>query len=593
MQALPWEAYYVVAVIATMVVFLVRYEARPDVVFLAGLGAVLVGGVISPQQAFAGFANEAVFTVGALFVVAAGVQRTEALGFLDRFLFARSSNLRRALPQFMLPTAVLSAFLNNTPIVAMFIPRVQAWAEKVGIPSSKLLIPLSFASIAGGTVTLVGTSTNVVVAGLVSDAGLPPLQLFDVTWAGLSVLVVVVLFFALGGHRLLPDYGAERTAPESGLRGSLFELKVADTSRLAGLTIEEAGLRALEEAYVAHVRRDGKMVPITPDEVLQPGDVLTFTGDVTMLEELLRRDGLERPVPAIDTPGDRTLPLYEAVVADSSELVGKTLKEADFRNVYGGVVLAINRRGEQLSSSLGRTPIRAGDLLLIEARNGFDARWNASREEFYLVAARRPEQKKPLSKKAPLAFAVLAAMLVAFASGLVPLATAAFAAALVMIATGCVQVTEARAAVNLQVLVVIGAALGLASAIGVTGLAEAFAVGLVGAVPDGQLFLMLLAVYLVTNFLTEFFTNNAAAALMVPIALATATQAGADHLPFVITVAIAASASFITPIGYQTNLMVMSPGGYRFVDYAKVGLPLGLVVMLAAVTTIYTAFIGW
>ncbi len=591
MAELPWEAYFTIGVIVMVVVAMLREWMRPEVAFLSGLGAVLLPGIITPAQAFAGFSNPAVITVGSLFVVAAGVQRTGAINFIDRLIFSSSTRLFRVLPRLMGPTSAFSAFLNNTPIVAMLTPRVQQWCEDNQVPSSKLLIPLSYASIVGGTITLIGTSTNIVVAGLLIDADLPSLQMFDLAWVGIPITIVVFLYFTLGGHRLLPDHGTTQPTARAAFSESLFEVEVARDSPLIGKTLEEAGLRALKDAYVVHLRRDGRVIPGSPGELLQPGDALTVSGKISMLYELLQREGLRPPLQTvIEDPSER-IPVFEAVVAESAEFIGRTLKEVDFRERYGGVVLAIQRRGERLEGPLGRIPIKPGDLLIIEAKEGFDDRWNANRETFYLVAPRHTGRPRSTPRKAPMALGILGLMVLAFATGIVPLVTAAFVAALLTIATGCLDIMGARESIDVQVLIVIAAALGLGKAISETGVAEAFAHGMVNVTADGGIVLVLVGVYLVTNVLTELITNNAAAALMVPIAIATAAELGIAPTSLAIVVAIAASASFISPIGYQTNLMVMGPGSYRFIDYFKVGAPVTLLVMATAVTAIYFVWI--
>lgn len=589
MAAVPWDAAITIVVLMIVVLAMLRDWLRVEMAFLGGLGAVLFAGIITPEQAFAGFSNPAVLTVGSLFVVAAGVQKTGALSFIDPIIFSHHRSLYAVLPRLMAPTSIFSAFLNNTPIVAMLTPRVQEWAERHDVAASKLLIPLSYASIVGGTITLVGTSTNIVVAGLLIDADVSALQMFDLAWVGIPITLVVLIYFVAGGHRLLPDHGSTQPTAQAAFRDSLFEVEVAFESRLVGSTLEEAGLRALEDAYIVHIRRDGRLIPASPDVLLQAGDALTVSGKISMLYQLLQREGLRPPHQAVEETEER-LPVFEAVVAESAAFVGKTLKEVNFRERYGGVVLAIQRQDERLEGPLGRIPIKAGDLLIVEAREGFDDRWNANRSVFYLVAPRRAPRPEPTPRKAPLALTILSAMIVAFATGVIPLVTAAFVAALLMLASGAITVSDARESIDVPVLIVIASALGLGSALEATGVAASVAHGIVTVTAAGGLFYVLLGLYVVTNILTELITNNAAAALMVPIALAAAAELGVDPIAFAVIVAIAASASFISPIGYQTNLMVMGPGGYRFVDYFKVGLPVALLVMA---TTVAVVFMVW
>ncbi len=569
---------------------------RPDLVLLSGLSVLLVSGVVSPDQAFAGFSNAAVLTVGALYVVAGGVQHTDALSELDRVLFADTTRLGPVLARFMVPTSVLSGLLNNTPIVAMLTPRLQEWADAQNIPASKLMIPLSYAAITGGMMTLIGTSTNLIVAGLMEAEGYEPLSLFDVTWVGVPAALVVIAYFVLGGHRLLPDRGTSAPAAERRLGQNMFEVTVTAPSPIVGQTVAEAGLRDLGDAYLTHVRRGTEVLQGRPGRPLEQGDVLAFNGSLAARERLLERPGLSRTLPAPDGAHDdparyETLPLYEAVIAESSNLVGTTLGEANFREQYQGVVLGIQRQDEPVTSPVGTTELQAGDLLIVEAPDDFEERWSSgSREEFYLVAPRdgrarqggspeHDDEETDRSGRAPIALGLTGAMVLAAATGLAPIVTAAVLAALLMILAGCIRPAEAQRALNVQVLVVIAAALGVGKAIETTGLATAAAQGVLSvAEPFGPV-VVLVALYLLTNLLTEIITNNAAAVLMLPVAMAAASSLGAPPVAFGVLVAVAASASFLTPIGYQTNLMVMAPGGYRFSDYARVGWPVTLLVM--------------
>ncbi len=598
------DAWITVGVVVGVVGALVSDIGRPDLVMLGGLATLLVFGVVTPEQAFAGFSNSAVLTVGALYIVAGGVQHTNALSRLDRVLFASSSRLGEILARFMVPTALLSGLLNNTPIVAMLTPRLQSWADEQGIPTSKLMIPLSYAAITGGMMTLVGTSTNLIVAGLMEAEGYEPLHLFDVTWIGVPAALAVVAYFVLGGHRLLPDRGTSAPAVEAELDENMFEVKITLQSTIIGQTVEEAGLRDLGDAYLTHVRRGTQVLQATPRLTLEQGDVLTFNGSLAARERLLKRPGLKRTLPNPDDRNDdpvryETLPLYEAVIAESSDLVGSTLGEANFREEYQGVVLGIQRQNEPVTGPVGNTRLQAGDLLIVEAPSDFERRWSSgSRDEFYLVAPRdgrarsastetdEAETDEDRTARAPLALALTGSMVLAAAVGVAPIVTAAFIAALLMIGTGCVTMAEAQRALNVQVLVVIAAALGIGNAMETTGLAQQVASGMIGITEPFGPVATLAVIYLLTNLMTEIITNNAAAVLMLPISMAAASSLGAPPIAFGLIVAIAASASFLTPIGYQTNLMVMSPGGYRFSDYARVGWPVTLIVMTISVAII-------
>ena len=575
---LGWQAWYTLGVLVLMVWGLVRGVARTDLVLLGALGLILVAGILDPQQAFAGFANPAVVAIAGLFVVAAGIDRTGALGFIDGVLRPRSDRPGPAALRLMLPTAVISGGLNNTPIVAMLIPRVQAWARQGGPQASKLLIPLSTAAIVGGWLSLIGTSTNVVVHGLLQAEGLPGFGFFTLTWVGVPAVVVVVAYYATVGHRLLPSQ-PEAAGPAD--RGYQFDLRVAEGSPYAGRTVEAAGFRTLGSAYLARIWGEGGVRAATPEAVLLAGDTLTFVGGARALDALLSRPGLERTVPMLPGADAPNLIMVEAVVAQGSPLEGRTLRDADFRGRYGGVVLALQRRGEDVEGGLGRVPLRAGDLLLVEGGPGLGSRLARTSDDFALVAP--VDAARTVTARAPVALAILVATIALAATGVLPLATAAFAGALGMIATGCLRGPALRRAIDVPVLLVIGAALGVGQAVEATGLASVAASAIERVAVAGPV-ATLLVVYVVSNGLAELVTNKASAVLMLPVALSVAADLGVPWTPFAVAVTVGSAASFLTPVGYQTNLMVMSAGGYRYTDFARAGLPVSLLVMAVTVT---------
>ncbi len=584
-EALAWEAWATLGILVAIIVALAKEIARPDMVFLTGLALLLLCGILTPEQAFAGFSNPAVLTIASLFVVSGAVQQTGALRFIKGLFFSKTRQPGWRLLRLMAPTAVFSAFLNNTPIVAMVMPEVQQWAEQKRIPSSRLLIPLSYAAIVGGMVTLIGTSTNILVSGILEEEGYASLGLFDFAYIGIPVAGAVLAYFYFIGHRFLPDRGVTGDQLGNGLTSCLFELRVQSNAPFKGQTIEEAGLRSLRTAYLVHIQRNTRLVPAAPDSVLEAEDVLTFVGSVEVLEELLRRPGFGRVVLANASDSKMKLPLYEAVVSSSSKLVGKTLRESNFREVFGGVVLAIRRHDEAILDSLGGTVIRSGDLLLIEAKQGFAKRWNARRDEFYLVALYHSQAigNGEHGKPDLIATVLLLTMVAVMAMGWTAPATIALLTALGMIVTQCITLEEARQSVHVQVLVLIVAALGFGEAVQTTGVASAIADVITYLAALSGISVVLVLLYLTTNGLTELVTNNAAAVLMMPIALDVATELNVDVSVLAIVVALAASASFMTPIGYQTNLMVMAAGRYRFLDYTQVGFPVSVMVFLIVI----------
>lgn len=580
---MDWQAWLTITTIIGIAIALVRDLARPDMIFLSALALLLATGVVTPVEAFAGFSNGAVIALASLFVVAAGIEESGLLRRIERRLLGKVHHLPTALFRMMLPTALVSAFMNNTPVVAMWTQPVQRWAYRSRISPSKMLIPLSYAAIAGGMVTLMGSSTNVVVAGLVEGHGLPPLGLFDFSLIGLPAAVIVLIFLAFVGGRLLPDRASEPVFTRSRLQKCLFEVRISEDSPLAGQTLDQAELGTEgDSAMIVQVRRGKHVMPVDRQFVLGKQDVLCFSGNISVLEDLLLRPGLE---PGVAISKERTrnlLPMYEAVISDTSNLIGKTLKNVDFLSTYGGVVLAVQRRAGELEGAMTEITLKAGDLILVGAVAGFEDRWNASHTEFYYVLPRKATQGKPPKRQILLSLGILSAMVVVIAFGFAPLPTVAFGGALMMVVTRCIGIQTARNALDMQVLLLIAAALGLGVAVQKTGLAEELAQVLTSMTSISPI-LALVGLYACTNVLTELIANKAAAVLMLPVGLEMASVLDADPKAFVLAVAVAAAASFMTPVGYQTNLMVMAAGNYRVRDYLRVGLPISLLVMITAV----------
>ncbi|HHH39697.1 MAG TPA: SLC13 family permease, partial [Sedimenticola sp.] len=487
---------------------------------------------------------------------------------------------RHAQLRLMAPVALISAFLNNTPVVAMFIPAVVDWVRRYRLSLSRLMIPLSYASIAGGTCTLIGSSTNLVVNSLLVDrAGMPALAMFDLAWIGVPIVVLVFLFILAASHWLLP----ERVPAISRFddpREYTVEMLVETGSALAGKRIEEAGLRQLPGMFLMEIERRGRVMPaVSPRERLQEGDRLVFVGVVESVVDLQRIRGLR---PASDQLFKLASPredrvLVEAVVSDSCPLVGLSVRDGHFRNVYNAVIIAVARNGERLHQKIGDIVLRPGDTLLLESHRSFAEQQHNSRD-FFLVS--RIEDATPVRHdKALIALAILALMVVSVAAGWLSMMKSAMLAAGLMILTRCINGARARRSVDWQVLIVIAASFGLGNALQGTGAAGALAGGLVG-MAGAEPLVTLMLLFLTTALLTAIATNNAAAVIMFPIALSSAASLGVSPLPFVVTLMVGASASFATPIGYQTNLMVYGVGGYRFSDYLRIGIPLTLLVGL-------------
>ncbi|MBW3604191.1 MAG: SLC13 family permease [Actinobacteria bacterium] len=585
------DAWLTLAVVAASLVLLVRDTLPPPVVLLGGTITLVVTGVLDGVAAFAGFANPAPITVAALYVLARAVEVTGALDpVLSRLLGSgeRERSTRGLLARLLVPVAGASAFLNNTPIVAMTAPQVATWSEQRGRSAAPLLMPLSFAAILGGVVTSIGTSTNLVISGLLVDRGLPPLGLFEISRVGLPVAVVGVALLVLLAPVLLPERAGGVDLKEQ-VREFSVDMRVVDDGPLVGLSVEEAGLRQLQGVFLVRIERTGHVIaPVGPGEVLSAGDVLSFVGNVDLIVDLQRIRGLasteEHHLYGID---ETRQAFFEVVLGSSSQLAGSTLKEVGFRSRYDAAVLAVHRAGQRVEAKLGELQLRAGDTLLLLADSSFRRKWRESGD--FLVVARLGGTSPGRRRKAPLVLALTGLLVVLAGSGLLDILDAALLITIALVATGVLTLREARDAVDLDVIIVIGAAFGLGAAMEATGLAAAAASVLLSVFSSFGAIGALLGVVVTTIVLTEMITNNAAAVLMFPIAFTAADAANADPRSFAIAVAVAASASFLTPIGYQTNTIVYGLGGYRFADYPRLGFPLTVLVLATTVGVVHLA----
>jgi len=585
-DALDWQGWLTLGVIVLVLGAMIRGVGAPDIILMGGLFILSVSGVLTVEETFAGFSNPAMMTVGALFILSTAMRETGALEISLGRLFGRArtelGGMARALP----PLAGLSAFLNNAPIVAMMTPLVIDWGRRRGIPASRLLIPLSYSTILGSIITIIGTSVTLTVAGLVMQAGMEPLALFALAPVGIPLCAVGLLYLLLVAPRLLPHRSDPATEVGERRREYTVAMIVEPHCPLVGQTIEEAGLRSLPGLFLFEIQRDDHVIaPVGPDDVIDANDRLVFAGVVSTIVDLQRIRGLV-PVREDDEPAraDRAHRLIEAVVSRSSPLVNRTIREANFRTAYDAAVIAVHRNGERVPGKIGDIELRAGDTLVFQAAPHF-LETHRNSPDFYLVSE-VPGSHAPRHERAGFAIAVFLSMVVLAATGVLPIAIASFVAAGILVATRCISGTMARRSVQIHVLVVIAAGLGIAKAIEKTGTAAVLAGGIVDAArvlgPVG----ILAAIYLATMVLSELLHHAASAALMFPIAVAAAERAGLAPETFVIAVAVGASCAFASPVTYQTHLLVYGPGGYRFTDFVRVGLPLDLICAAVALVVI-------
>lgn len=583
---MDFDAWFTLFVVVATLVVLSRDVVVPAAVVLAATTALLVAGVIDEEQAFSGFSNSAPLTVAALYVLARAVEKTGVLGPMVSRLLGSSREVRRAaLARLLVPAAGASAFLNNTPLVGMLIPEVTGWANKRGIAPSRLLLPISYAAILGGTLTVIGTSTNLVVSGLLEQAGGEPLGIFEITPLGACVAVVGLTVLISLGPRLLPDRRPADAALTDEIREFSVQMEVVADGKLDGVTVTDAGLRNLDGVYLAEIQRgDTLITPVNRNRTLRGGDRLVFVGRSDLVVDLQRTPGLtsveQEHMREIDSPQHT---FFETVVGAGSPLVGRTLEQSDFRRRYEAVVVAIHRAGERLNAKLGQERLQPGDTLLLLADPDFRKRHREGLD--FLLVARIGGPSPAASSKAPLVAAIAFVVILLAALDILPILEGALLAAAALIGTRVLTFGEARNAIDLDVVLLIAAAFGIGAAMETTGLANEIADLLVstfdGVGDVGIIFGLVLA----TTLLTELITNNAAAVVLFPIAVAVAAASGLDERTIAIAIAVTASSSFLTPMGYQTNTMVYGPGGYRFTDYLRLGVPMNL-----AVATTITAF---
>lgn len=587
---MDWQAWVTLAVVALILIALLKNWAQPDILFVAASTLFAGLGIISPKQAFEGFANQGMLTVAFLFVVAAGLRDTGLLDAIGHRVFSGAKSARGLTARLALVIVPMSAFLNNTPIVAMFMPPVLSWCRKNRISPSKVLIPLSYLAILGGTCTLIGTSTNLVINGLMENAkveggSLKPMTLFEISPVGIPYAVVGTIYLLTVGIRSLPDRKELLEQLGESRREFLLEMLVQPGCRLIGQTVEAAGLRHLPALFLLEIDRGDKLIgPVSPDELIRVNDRLVFTGVVSSIVELEKIVGL---VPAADptyevTPQQQSKRrLCEAVISETSPLVGKTIRDADFRALYGAAVVAVHRGGSRVRQKIGDIRMQPGDTLLLQTTPNF-LRAHRNDSSFYLISD--VEEWRPIRHdRSWLATGLFIVLLALMTTSAVNIVVASALVAIAMVAVGCISVGEARRSIEWQTLVTIGAAFGVGAALENSGAAKFLAGALFQSIRDFGPIVAIAGVYFAAWMVTEVITNNAAAVLLFPLCLEVAKVYDKDPRPFVMTLVLAASASFMTPIGYQTNMMVYGPGGYKFSDYIRVGLPMNLILWALAV----------
>jgi len=585
-----FKTWYTLALLIVMSILLVIDVLELEVVFFSVLLLLIVGGIITLEEAFAGFSNVGMLTIAILFVIAGALNNTGMLRQINHIIFGRNeSGISRKLLRILFPVSIISAFINNTPVVAMFIPAIREWAEKHHYAPSKYLIPLSYAAILGGMCTLIGTSTNLIIHGLMINYGMEGMGFFEISKVGIPLAILGILFTSFVGHRLLPSRKEPLVELGEHTREFVIELKVTREYEHIGRTIERAGLRRLKGLFLFQIEREGKIIaPAKPDEKILLGDRLFFTGIPKTILELQKIPGLQLTQDShfdLKQYDSAEISTFECVISPGSPLVGETVRESDFRSKYEAVIIAIHRHGERIDQKIGDIRLLPGDTLLLLAGKNFLRKWYHSKD-FYLIAATATVPSKP-QWRGYVSVGVFFMMILLTVTKVLPLLSAAGLGLIILVLTKTVNTAEVRRAIDWRVLVIIAMSLGIASAVEQSGLAGLLANGIVIFGNHFGVLGVLASIYILTSAYTIIITNNAAAAVIFPIAISAASAIGANQRAFAITIMIAASASFATPISYQTNLMVYGPGGYRFKDYFKIGLPLQCAIGIIAIVLIY------
>ncbi len=584
---MTFDAFVVIIVLLFLVISLFTEIVGSTMTFI--IAAIILGitHVLEPSEIIDGFANEQIAVIIMLLLLGDIYRKTSVLDiFFDR-IFKGVKNGKSFTSRMMMVVAPLSAFLNNTPLVALMMPYIHTGAKKYKISVSKLMIPLSFAAILGGCTTLIGTSTNLIINGLVTDQkiipNLPSLDIFDFTAVGLPMLIIGLLYLVTVGQKLLPDRKGVLDKMPDISREYIVEGRIKGNSPLIGKTIAEAGLRNLDGLFLFEILRENIRITAVPNDIiLLEEDLLLFTGNTKAIAEFVKsREGIEIPSVGMFSRKKNT-EVLEIVISHNSSLNGKTLKEVNFRATYDATAIAVHRNGETITGKIGSVELKSGDAVLLLAGTYFEKRYKDT-SDFYLISRVKEFRRLGFWKTSVLVGGTMLVILLS-SIGLIKL----FNGLLVLLTSSyLLKITNPKdlvKSVDFDLILVIALSLALGTAMIKTGVAEMFAHGIISVFKPFGVVGILTGIYLITAILAAFITNKAAVAVIFPVSLTLALNLKADVMPFILVVAYAAAANFMTPIGYQTNLMVYGPGGYKFKDFLKIGTPLTIIYMFVTIT---------
>lgn len=575
---LSFHAWIVIATIILVFGLMLFTKLAPDFVFLGGMTILMVTGALPVDKVLSGFSSSSVVLVGALFVVIAGLVHTGVMQWIVRYCLGTPKSYNMAIFRLMTPVAALSSFLNNTTVVALFINVVKIWAKKLNVAPSKLLIPLSYASGMGGICTLIGTPPNLLISGFYIDQTHEQLSIFTPTLAGLFCLTVGILA-TIAMKKLIP----ERTSPEEALENSqnyTVELLVPSDAKFIGETLKDAGLFQVEGGHIIEIIRFDKEIisPVSEDEFIFGGDRLVFSGQVDEILKLRNSHQLVNAAHHVFSVNevDSNRKLRMANVRFSSSLVGTRMVDTDFEERNNMVLIAIAREGERINQSPREIVIEKGDTLLLECPPRSKSESALTPDLQFFESSLIPQE----GKKTLTSSLILLAMIICSSLNIIPLLQASFLAAFAMIILRCCSINQARESIDWGLLMVFAGSISLGSAIEYTGIASKIAEGILSVCGSNPMF-ALAGICFAATFLTEFTSNTATAAIFFPITYQIAVTLGVNPLTFCVALMIAVSSSFATPIGSPTHMMVYGPGGYRFVDFMRIGLPMNFIILAA------------
>jgi di/tricarboxylate transporter len=592
------SGYIALGVIVLMIIALVREILRPGLILFTALVIFMIFDIISAKDALSGFSNKGMITVALLFLVSEGVKESGVLNKIGAVILPKKRKpIPRLLMQIMIPVSAISAFLNNTPVVIIFGPMLKKWADRMSLPSQKFLIPLSYATIFGGTCTLIGTSTNLLVHGMMLDRGMAGLTMFELAKVGLFIVFFGFIYINLFSNRLLPGEKVPRFSFPNDIREYYFDLYLPENSNLIGKEIEKRRLPGLNEFTVRTVIREGKHIRISNSPfMLEADDKLIVAGSSEHVGYLTQSSGIK--LNALDNVDPdflkKSLKQVEVVIAPRFPGIQQTLGEFDFFGHYNAVVMAVHRNGERITTNLEKLELKAGDNLMLLTTEDFTRYWGESRV-FYMASEIGEMDDSKDRRRRWIALGLLTFMIVGATVGrFIPTQgkneyDMFFFAAVTVVLMASMKIFTPKKytkPINWDVLITIACAIGISRALQNSGAADFIARSTINISKGFGPLGVLAGIFLITNIFTEIITNNAAAAITFPIAYAAATQLGVDPKPFFITICIAASASYSTPIGYQTNLIVQSIGNYKFSDYWKIGLPLNIMALIISLIVI-------